>query len=76
MTRVIIVLACTFVFALLGLFIGHLTVQASTPPPQTGRAVHDDVLMLGYLFAPVIGVVVGFALSSVTIWLFGSKQSG
>lgn len=31
MARTITVLACTFAFALLGLLIGFLTVQANTP---------------------------------------------
>lgn len=75
MARIITVLVCTFVFALLGLLIGYLTVQANTPSHGMGRQIEDGTLMLAYGFAPIIGSAVGFVLSSVTIWLFGPKQS-
>lgn len=70
MIQSIFVLASTFVFALLGLFIGYLAVSAQLQAQAAGGRVSTELLLASYGMAPLVGALIGFSVSVFVLWLF------
>lgn len=73
MTRPIVVLASTFLFAAFGLLVGWLTTQARVAS-DLGERASTDLLLFCFGFAPSIGAVTGFVLSVLALKLFADSQ--
>lgn len=71
MARVVLVLAATLLFALLGLLAGHLSVHAMAQH----ITISGNEVVNYYLWPTLIAGVIGFGLSVYTIKLFGSPNS-
>ena len=69
MGRAIVVLVSTLLFAIFGLFVAWLNVQALLTDPVS----HSDrtpMITLSYAFGPTLGCILGFGLALFSIWLF------
>ncbi len=74
MARVIVILASTFLGTLLGVLIGHLNMQSLIETATPGYRVRGDMFLVSYLVAPLLGTVVGFALSILALKMPDSRQ--
>ncbi len=72
MARVIIVLASTFLCALLGLLMGYLSIRAQTETAT--QAVSSNALLFNYFLAPFIAGLIGFTVSAATLKQFGPPK--
>lgn len=71
MARVIIVLASTFMCALLGLLMGYLSIRAQI---ETATRVSSSTLLFNYFFVPFIAGLIGNTVSGATLKQFGPPK--
>ncbi|HET6426279.1 MAG TPA: hypothetical protein VFG20_21485 [Planctomycetaceae bacterium] len=68
MGRAIVVMVSTLLFAMFGLFVAWLNVQAVLASQSHVR--QTETIMMSYAFGPLLGSAMGFGLSLFSMWLF------
>lgn len=74
MGRAIIVLVSTLLFAIFGLFVAWLNVQAILADPVSNFQ-RTPLITMSYAFGPLLGCSLGFSLAIFSIWLFTPVRS-
>lgn len=69
MTRLIVFLATTAVFTILGIVVGHLVASGVLQANRTSSNVGFEVA-LAYISCSIGGLVAGFVISCFGLWLF------
>lgn len=69
MGRAIVVLVSTLLFAIFGLFVAWLNVQAILADPVSNFH-RTQLITLSYAFGPLLGCALGFFLAVFSLWLF------
>lgn len=73
MGRAIVVLVSTLLFAIFGLFVAWLNVQAILTDPVSNFH-RTQLITLSYAFGPLLGCSLGFSLALFTMWLFAPTR--
>lgn len=75
MARAVTVLVSTLLFALFGLLIGWLNIQAQIQTNSSGNRISSDSLLFSYGVAPLAGAIIGFVLPVIAMKLFVTSNT-